>query len=81
MTRVLYELAGAGEVRFSPNCWRSIYALHHKGLPFERRPIKFSEKDRIAFSGQNLVPVLQDGEARNNFLSGLKVRDEGARTC
>ena len=63
MTRVLYELAGAGEVRFSPNCWRSIYALHHKGLPFERRPIKFSEKDRIAFSGQNLVPVLQDGEA------------------
>ena len=60
MTRVLYELAGAGKARFSPNCWRSIYALHHKGLPFERQPIKFGEKDRIAFSGQKLVPVLQD---------------------
>jgi glutathione S-transferase len=57
---VLYELAGAGETRFSPNCWRSIYALHHKGLPFERSPILFGEKDRIAFSGQKLVPVLQD---------------------
>ena len=60
LTRVLYELAGAGETRFSPNCWRSIYALHHKGLPFERSPILFGEKDRIAFSGQKLVPVLQD---------------------
>ena len=61
MTRALYELAGAEETRFSPNCWRSVYALHHKELQFERIPIKFSEKDRISFSGQKLVPVLQDG--------------------
>lgn len=62
MTRILYELAGAGETRFSLNCRQSIYALHHKKLSFEHVPIKFGEKDRIAFSGQGLVPVLKDGE-------------------
>jgi len=59
----LYELAGADpEVRFSPFCWRVRLALAHKGLTVEHVPVRFSEKDKIAFSGQRLVPVLRDGD-------------------
>jgi len=37
-------------------------ALAHKGLQSDRRPWRFTEKDRIAFSGQDKVPVLVDNE-------------------
>ena len=37
-------------------------ALAHKGLTPELVPCKFTDKDKIAFSGQERVPVLQDGE-------------------
>jgi glutathione S-transferase len=58
----LYELCGAEPDRlFSPNCWRSRLALAHKGLDVETVPVRFGEKDKIAFSGQTLVPVLDDG--------------------
>jgi glutathione S-transferase len=57
----LYELAGANRnLRFSPHCWKILLALAHKGLAAERVPLRFSDKDRIAFSGQSLVPVLVD---------------------
>ena len=63
MARILYELAGADrERRFSPYSWRVRMALLHKGLSFQTEPVQFSEKDKIAFSGQKLVPVLVDGE-------------------
>lgn len=56
---VLYELAGAdSELRFSPHCWKVRMALAHKGLEAERVPWRFTDKDKIAFSGQALVPVL-----------------------
>jgi glutathione S-transferase len=59
----LYELAGAeDERRFSPYCWRIRLALRHKGLPFDGIPWRFTEKDRIAFTGQGKVPVLTDGD-------------------
>jgi glutathione S-transferase len=58
-----YDLAGADEARrFSPYCWRTHMALKHKGLEFSTIPWRFTEKDVIAFSGQGLVPVLQDGD-------------------
>jgi glutathione S-transferase len=58
---VLYELAGADpELRFSPHCWKTRMALAHKGLEVERVPWRFTEQDRLAFSGQGLVPVLAD---------------------
>jgi glutathione S-transferase len=61
--RKLYDLAGAEpERRFSPYCWRTKLALAHKRLPVEAIPWRFSEKDAIAFSGQDRVPVLIDGE-------------------
>ncbi|HEY3659420.1 MAG TPA: glutathione S-transferase family protein [Steroidobacteraceae bacterium] len=57
----LYELAGANpNLRFSPHCWKVLMALAHKGLAAERVPLRFADKDKIAFSGQSLVPVLVD---------------------
>lgn len=59
----MYDLAGAdSSVRFSPYCWRTKMALAHKGLSVETIPWRFTEKDSIAFSGQERVPVLLDGE-------------------
>ena len=59
----LYDLAGAeDDRRFSPYCWRVKLALAHKGLAFETIPWRFTEKDRIAASGQERVPVLVDGD-------------------
>jgi glutathione S-transferase len=59
----LYDLAGADpNLRFSPYCWRAKFALAHKGLPVETIPWRFTEKDAIAFSGSERVPVLLDGD-------------------
>ena len=57
----MHDLAGADPaLRFSPYCWRTRFALAHKGLPVETIPWRFTEKDVIAPSGQALVPVLVD---------------------
>jgi glutathione S-transferase len=62
MTVTLYDLAGAeDDRRFSPFCWRTRLALAHKGLAVEALPWRFTEKDKIAFSGQGKVPVMVDG--------------------
>lgn len=59
----LYDLAGAeDDHRFSPYCWRIKMALAHKGLEFATLPWRFTEKDRIAASGQGSVPVMEDGD-------------------
>jgi glutathione S-transferase len=61
MSIVLHDLAGADpDVRFSPYCWRTRFALAHKGLPVETVPWRFTDREQIAFSGQGKVPVLQD---------------------
>jgi len=61
MTRILYELLGKDDRRFSPFCWRTRMALAHKGLELDEIiPIGFTEKEKIAFSGQDRVPVLVD---------------------
>ncbi|MGO8919330.1 MAG: glutathione S-transferase family protein [Stellaceae bacterium] len=58
----LYDLAGADEDRrFSPNCWRARMALAHKELPVQTLAWRFTEKERLAPSGQGRVPVLVDG--------------------
>ncbi len=63
MTVTLYELAGADpDLRFSPYCWRTRFALAHKDLPVEGLPWRFTEKERIAFSSQGKVPVMVDGD-------------------
>ncbi|MFL6565159.1 MAG: glutathione S-transferase family protein [Burkholderiales bacterium] len=58
----LYDLAAAeDDRRFSPYCWRTKMALKHKGLEFEPLPWRFTEKDRIEFTGSATVPVIVDG--------------------
>ena len=56
----LYDLVGTEDRRMSPFCWRAKLALAHKGLEFETIPLKFTEKNKLAFSGQEQVPVLVD---------------------
>ena len=59
----LYDLAGAeDDRRFSPYCWRTKMALKHKGLEFEAIPWRFTEKDRIEFTGSKTVPVIVDAD-------------------
>lgn len=59
----LYELCASDpDLVFSPYCWRIRLALAHKRLPFESVPITFMDKDKIAFSGSKLVPVLTDDD-------------------
>jgi glutathione S-transferase len=60
----MWDLAAAEQDRrFSPYCWRIKMALAHKGLEVETIPWRFTDKEAIAFSGQDKVPVLQDGQA------------------
>jgi glutathione S-transferase len=61
MSIVMHDLAGADpDLRFSPYCWRTRFALAHKGLPVETVPWRFTDGEAIAFSGQAKVPVIQD---------------------
>ncbi len=63
MALKLWDLAAAeDDRRFSPYCWRAKMALAHKGLQAEMVPWRFTEKEAIAFSGQDKVPVLRDGD-------------------
>lgn len=62
MTIQLYELVGRDDRRFSPYCWRTRMALAHKELEYETVPVRFTDKDVLAFSGQGRIPVLRDGE-------------------
>ena len=55
----LYELAGKNDLRFSPPCWNVKLCLLYKNIQFETIAVKFSEKDKISFSNQQLVPVLK----------------------
>jgi len=66
---VLYDLLGADNRRYSPFCWRTRMSLYHKGLPFEDAPIGFSDKDKLAFSGQGLVPVIVDKAKGGKFVN------------
>ena len=62
MNVILHDLAGADPaLRFSPYCWRSKFALAHKGLVVETRPWRFHETERLAALGADKVPVIADG--------------------
>jgi glutathione S-transferase len=58
----LYDLSLQNDRRPSPFCWRTKFALAHKGLKWTEVPVGFTEKDKIAFVASNTVPVLKDGE-------------------
>lgn len=56
----LYDLVGMNDIRFSPFCWRTKAVLAYKKIPYTTVPIRFTDKGKIAFSGQGRVPVIQD---------------------
>ena len=62
----LYDLSGKNDLRFSPPCWTVKLCLLHKNIKFKTVPVRFSEKDKIAFSGQALVPILEYEEGYVN---------------
>ncbi len=64
MTRILYDLALADEdVRPSPYCWIAKFALLHKGLRFETKPVPFADKSKYPDPVYAKVPVIDfDGE-------------------
>ena len=62
MALTLYELGGRDDRRYSMFSWRTRLALAHKGLSVECRPVRVSDKAAIAFSKQDKVPILMDGD-------------------
>ena len=59
----LYELGGKNGARYSQFSWRTRLSLAHKDLAYDSVPVRVSDKAAIAFSGQEKVPVLRDGDA------------------
>jgi len=56
---LLYDLCGKNNVRFSPPCWNVKLCLINKNINFDTIPIRFSEKNKISFSNQTLVPIIK----------------------
>jgi glutathione S-transferase len=70
MTITLYDLAAADpSVRFSPYCWRTRFALLHKGLGFETVPWRFTQKQALAQTGQGRVPVIVDHDRGDRWVN------------
>jgi glutathione S-transferase len=57
----LYELTTRDDRRPSPYCWRTKYALAHKGLPFEAVPLGFTEIPARFQGAHKTVPIIDDG--------------------
>ena len=62
MAIVMYDLVGADDRRFSPNCWRTRMALLHKGLEHEARPTQFEEIKTICDGERKTIPTIEDGD-------------------
>ncbi len=63
MALALYDLEGIDGRRFSPFCWRAKYALAHKGLKAEDRPVSYADIRTIGDGTHKTVPVLEhDGK-------------------
>ena len=62
----LYDLCGKNDLRFSPPCWNVKICLIHNNIEFKTIPVRFTDKEKIAFSNQKLVPIL---DYKNGFVS------------
>jgi glutathione S-transferase len=63
MSLIFYERVGHEGRRPSPFSWRIRYALAHKGVDFDVRPVRFADVDAIrALTSQHQTPVLVDGD-------------------
>jgi glutathione S-transferase len=57
----LYELVLEDGRSASPYVWRIRYALAHKGIPFESRPVGFTEIRQLCGGRFKTVPILEHG--------------------
>ena len=78
MALTLYELGGLDDRRYSLYSWRTRMALAHKGLTPEYRPVRVSDKAAIAFSKQDKVPILIDGDNRDPGFVSHRAAPRGA---
>jgi glutathione S-transferase len=64
ITIQFFDLEGLDGKRFSPFGWRVRMALAHKGLESTSvvEGVGFSQKDKLEFSSQGLVPVIRDDD-------------------
>ena len=63
MTIHIYELCGADEeLLFSPHCWKTRYAMAHKGLDYETVPTPFTKVATLEGGEKRTVPVIRDGD-------------------
>ena len=64
ITIQFFDLEGLDGKRFSPFGWRVRMALAHKGLESTAivEGVGFSEKHKLEFSNQELVPVIKDDD-------------------
>lgn len=62
MSRLLYDLVGRDDRRFSPTCWRVKLALAHKGLDVATVPTPFLAIRSIGDGRFRTVPTLRDGD-------------------
>jgi glutathione S-transferase len=62
MSIKLYDLVGKNGMRYSPYGWRIRMALAHKGLDVTYELCWHSDRNKLKFSGQSLVPVLVDND-------------------
>lgn len=78
MTILLYELVGSNERRpFSPHCWKTAFALAHKGLAFEGVPTRFTEIAGIENGATKTVPLIREGDrvVRDSFAIALYLEE------
>ena len=62
MTIIHYELCGADTNHlFSPHCWKTRYALAHKGLDYETAPTPFTKVATLEGGENRTIPVIRDG--------------------
>ena len=59
---ILYDLSGKDNIRFSPPCWNVKLCLIHNNIDFDTIPIRFTEKEKISFSNQTLLPIIKYNE-------------------
>jgi len=62
MSLTLFELRARDGQRYSQFSWRTTMALAHKQLKAAHKGVRVSDKVAIAFSSQDKVPILVDGE-------------------
>jgi glutathione S-transferase len=60
MTILVYDLECMDGRRPSPFCWRTKYALAHKGLAFEARPVGFGDIQSLYGGAYKTVPIIED---------------------